>query len=214
MLTKIITWIDKNKTVLLLTLLISFLLFGGIGSCGSAKIERKLGSLEESVRIHAEETKFLRIEITTLEKSNTKLLLKNEELFTQIKKNEKDLKAGFDRIAHLEANRPDAPPECTEIVNYMQGEINEWKAQFSLAIKDRDDWKARSGNFELAYTQQVAITGKLQIVLDSCTEDSLKKDIIIKDLQKSLKWNMFKSTTTKVVVAIVGGVIIYSLVRK
>lgn len=149
--------------------------------------KEKIAELNANVRLHTEIINELNI-------TNSKLVEENQELKTEItglkeetKKNAAAITEGTRRSEELALTRPLAPRECDEIVEYMSKEIEQWKANFSLAIKDRDDWKGIASRFELAYNNQITITLNLQKTIDLITEDTKLKDEIIQELRKDLK---------------------------
>jgi hypothetical protein len=195
---KIIKFIASNAIGIILIIIVLALAFGG----GSA-VYKKIGALEESERNTAQQVVALTESNQLLQKQNIELLRDNAEIKATSEKTNAELRAGMESLKKQAEARPAFPPECTEIVNYMQGEIDNWAKQFSLAIKDRDDWKQSSSNFELAYNNQVIITTNVQNMRDLEFKDSLKKTEIIKDLQHKLNFNKYEK---------IGGIVLFTLV--
>ena len=155
----------------------------------SRKSSEKIAVLNESVRQHTIEIHRLSEVNNVLADENRALAVEINQLKATSEATAKEIKEGVQKSTDLARERPPAPEECEEIVNYMQREIDIWKDNFSLAIKDRDTWKTIAEDFDLAYQNQVAITLNLQKAMDMLSTDSLLKDDIIKELRKELKVN-------------------------
>ena len=203
------------KTNALIIGLIGLLIFGGLRYCSNDKaLNQRIGAMQESVlRTTAEVTK-LQIINAEIKEQNKKILqvnaiLKEESIATNVA-----MKEGLVRIKQLQANRPEAPPECQPIIIAMQVEIDEWKNQFNLAITDRDNWQQQANNFEMAYKNEVTVSTNLQISYDLVLSDSFKKSEIIKDLQKSFSFKSLESTALIIVIVVVGGYLVYRISSK
>lgn len=176
--------------------------------------KEKIAELNLSVQKHSQE-------IRVLNETNRALTEENKGLIERINKLREDTQAnsiaiedGVAAAKELAANRPEAPEECAQIIEHMGQEIEQWKENFSLAIKDRDTWKSIAGDFNLAYENQVAISVNLQKTIDMVSADSTLKDAIIKDLQKDLKVSNIKGKIAiGGVVAVVVGAVIFGLLK-
>jgi len=174
----------------------------------TSRVKEKLALLNASIEAHS-------ARINTLTEENKAWAKENESLVKEISGLKEESEAhsaaiarGMKEAKELADNRPPAPVECKEIVEYMQKEIDAYVENFSLAIRDRDTWKTIAGDFDLAYQNQVKITVNLQTTIDLVSSDSRLKDEIIKDLQKDLKiskvkGNLFAGGMVAIVVAAV-----------
>lgn len=205
----------KNFAVVAIGVLVATLILGpGVSSCNSKQVNIKIGELNESLKEHAQENAKLQEEIGKLAQQNEALLEANKKLDVKIQQTEKKILDGVKKAEQQAADRPEFPKECKEIVDHMQTEIDSWKANFSLAIVDRDDWKAKSNNFELAFNNQVQQTAKIQLILANVTYDSNKKTEVIKELQKSLSFKKWEKALYITAIVVIGSALIYGFAGK
>ena len=175
---------------------------------GSSKVDSKIAVLDESIKLHDEQLQTMKAERELLNKENEALLQKIDDLKNATNKNAVAIKDGVEEAKKLAANRPPVLEECKEIVGYMQKEIDAYVKNFSIAIKDRDDWKEIAGNFSLALENQVKVSAGLQVSLDLVQSDSLLKNEIIKDLKRQsalrkLTANVLVGSTIAITIAVV-----------
>lgn len=153
----------------------------------TSRAKEKLALLNASIEAHTAQIKILTAENKAWADENEGLIQEISSLKEESKSHSVAIKNGIAEAKRLAENRPPAPEECKEIVEYMQKEIDIITENFSLAIKDRDGWKIVSEKFDLAYQNQIKITVNLQTTIDLISSDSLLKDGIIHDLRNDLK---------------------------
>ena len=150
------------------------------------KANEKIAALDVSIREHGKQIKAMTEENKVWAEENRILVEKIEKLKQETKENSVAITKGVAEAQRLANNRPPAPVECKEIIEYMQKEIDAYVENFGLAIRDRDTWKTIARDFDLAYQNQVKVTVNLQTAVNMISQDSVLKDEIIKDLKKDL----------------------------
>jgi hypothetical protein len=184
---KIIKWIVKHKTAVVISAALLILLFVGTPSCH--RLQNKIDRLNEDVNILKANNDVLINENKNITKENEKLLAENKKKDEVIKIQEWDIDLGKQEIKRLRSLRPPVLDECKPLAEAMQKEIDAWVNQFNLAIGNRDEWKAKSNNFELVCKNQVKIIENQDKIIINKDSIILDKDKIIsaKDKQLALK---------------------------
>jgi septal ring factor EnvC (AmiA/AmiB activator) len=212
---RLIDFILANASVLALALIIVYLAFGGYGACvHTAKYYQKIGEMNQLVKENIRKIDFLNRQIYQLEQQNITIQKKNELLAQKISQLEQSLAAGAKRIEELEKTRPNYPAECQPIVDHLSQEIEAWKSQFSLAIADRDAWKEKALNFQTLYENAEKINGYQKEQIEALGAQIAKQNDVIRELNKQVKFSIFKEKAFQISAVIVGGLIIYSLMKK
>jgi len=208
--------------------ILAILIFATLSLLNTNAANEKLAILNVNLMEHGKQIQAMTAENQAMAVQNGAWANENRSLADQIaalkteaKDNATALQVGLEEAKKLADARPPAPVECKEIITYMQKEIDAYVANFSLAIRDRDTWKAIAGDFDLAYQNQVKISTNLQATVlnlqttvDLISSDSAMKSEIIKDLQKEIKINQFKSHLfVGGMVAIVIGVTILGVMK-
>jgi septal ring factor EnvC (AmiA/AmiB activator) len=178
------------------------------------KTNQKIAELNQSIKEHTKIIEQLSSENHALNETNDALVDKIEGLKKETESNSAAIEQGVKDAKELANNRPPAPVECKEIIEYMQKEIDAYVENFSLAIRDRDTWKQIASDFDLAYQNQKKITINLQTTIDLISSDSLLKDEVIKSLKKDLTINKLKGgVIAGGMVAILIGLMIYGMLK-
>jgi septal ring factor EnvC (AmiA/AmiB activator) len=178
------------------------------------KTNQKIAELNQSIKEHTKIIEQLSSENHALNETNDALVEKIEGLKKETESNSAAIEQGVKDAKELANNRPPAPVECKEIIEYMQKEIDAYVENFSLAIRDRDTWKQIASDFDLAYQNQKKITINLQTTIDLISSDSLLKDEVIKSLKKDLTINKLKGgVIAGGMVAILIGMMIYGMLK-
>jgi peptidoglycan hydrolase CwlO-like protein len=212
---RLIDFILANASVLALALIIIYLAFGGYGACvHTAKYYQKIGEMNQLVKENIRKIDFLNRQIYQLEQQNVVIQKKNELLTQKITQLEQSLAAGAKRIEELEKTRPNYPAECQPVVDHLTQEIEAWKNQFSLAIADRDAWKEKALNFQILYENAEKISGYQKEQIEALGAQIAKQNEIIRELNKQVKFSIFKEKAFRAGAVIVGGLIIYNLMKK
>jgi len=212
---RLIDFILANASVLALALIIVYLAFGGYGACvHTAKYYQKIGEMNQLVKENIRKIDFLNQQIYQLEQQNILIQKRNEILTQKISQLEQSLAIGAKKIEELEKARPNYPAECEPIVDHLTQEIEAWKNQFSLAIADRDAWKEKALNFQALYENAEKINGYQKEQIEALGVQIAKQNEIIKELNKQVKFSIFKEKAFQISAVIVGGLIIYNLIKK
>ena len=206
--------IAKLSNVVVVICLVTIVLSAVVSFFNTNQAKEQIAALNESVKINTAQIKVLNIENQKLTESNQVLITSNKQLTDQTRANSLAIKQGVEDAKILAANRPTYPEECKPVVEYMQKEINAYVYNFSLAIKDRDTWKQLSDNWNLAYNNQVKITINTQTAMGLVVSDSVKKDEIIKNLNKKLTVNKIQRwALSGGIAAILATVVVWTMVK-
>ena len=180
----------------------------------TSKANEKIAALDVSIREHGKQIKAMTEENKAWAEENRVLVEKIEKLKQETKENSVAITKGVAEAQRLANNRPPAPVECKEIIEYMQKEIDAYVYNFSLAIRDRDTWKTIAQDFDLAYQNQVKVTVNLQTAVNLINQDSILKDEIIKDLKKDLAIRKIKgSLIAGGMVAVIVAAVIFGMLK-
>jgi len=172
----------KTTTRLLIILgilIFVFLIFNQTRGCYEARKSKQLSEIEGRLQSYQEETAKKEAEmskallerekkIEALERKNEVLKSESDEINKQIIEKSKKIKE-LEREGEILENKD-------QIIFNLKAQVKEWQDQFSLAIKDRDNWKEQALNYKVALY-------KAELSVEELKENLQRKDNIIKTFE-------------------------------
>lgn len=190
----------KHKFAIAISLAVLILVFGGgISNCAIKRLQGKIDMLNSQIDSLNFANAKLEQSNADLEVANTVLLEDNKQHDATIAELSKKIADGLATIHELEgeiAQMP-IPEDCKPVVAKMQSLVDHWANEFSLAIKDRDEWKAKYSNLETAYANRGVEIQNLNTIVVNKDTIIFDKDKVISSKDKQLKWKSLEMNIYK-----------------